>query len=58
MVQRTWVAVSPALSIRMGHVYLCVPLGSALMAIHLVGQGVATARQLFIRKDTKRWESS
>lgn len=50
LVQRTWVLVSTALSLRMGLVYLCVPLGSTLMIIHLIGQGLATARKLLTRQ--------
>jgi TRAP-type C4-dicarboxylate transport system permease small subunit len=45
-VERMWVATSPALSIRLGYVYLAIPLGSALMIIHMVRQIPATVRAL------------
>jgi TRAP-type C4-dicarboxylate transport system permease small subunit len=50
LVQKTWVAVSPALSIRMGYVYLSVPLGSALMAVHMVRQMLTVVRSLRTRR--------
>lgn len=49
VVERMWVAVSAALSIRMGYVYLCIPLGSALMIVHMVRQMLATVRALRTR---------
>ena len=50
LVQGTWVIVSAALSLRTGYVYLCVPLGSALMTIHLIPQVLATVRHLFMHQ--------
>lgn len=46
IVQKMWVGVSPALSIRMGYVYLALPLASALMFVHLARQTVEAARTL------------
>jgi TRAP-type transport system small permease protein len=46
IVQKSWVSVSPALSINMGLVYLSMPLSSALMFAHLARQTVDLARQL------------
>lgn len=44
IVRKMWVAVSPALSINMGHVYLALPLGSLLMIVHLARQTLGLAR--------------
>jgi TRAP-type transport system small permease protein len=49
MVQKMWVAVSPALAIHMGYVYLCIPLGTGLMILHLLRQMRDTARALRTR---------
>jgi len=47
MLDRLWVVVSPALSIRMGYVYLCIPIGTSLMIVHLLPQLRGTARALW-----------
>jgi len=44
MVQKMWMAVSPALSIRLGLVYVSIPLGCALMIVHMIGQMHATLK--------------
>jgi len=49
VVQKMWVAVSPALSIRVGYVYLSIPLGTALMILHMVRQTTTTVRALRTR---------
>jgi TRAP-type C4-dicarboxylate transport system permease small subunit len=49
LVQRMWVAVSPALSIRVGYVYLCIPLGTALIMVHMIHELTRTARALRTR---------
>jgi len=45
IVQKSWVSVSPALSINMGFVYLSLPLSSVLMFAHLARHTVDLARQ-------------
>lgn len=52
MVDRTWVVESPALSLRMGWVYLCVPLGTGLMLVHVLQQLRQTARALHSRQES------
>jgi TRAP-type C4-dicarboxylate transport system permease small subunit len=37
LVSRTWTQISPTLSLPMGLVYACVPLGALLMAVQTVG---------------------
>jgi TRAP-type C4-dicarboxylate transport system permease small subunit len=49
VVQKMWVAVSPALSIRVGYVYIAIPLGTALMILHMVRETTTTARALWTR---------
>lgn len=49
LVQRMWVAISPALSIRVGYVYLSIPLGTALMIVHMIHEFTRTARALRTR---------
>jgi TRAP-type transport system small permease protein len=46
MVQKMWVSVSTALSIRMSYVYVCIPVASSLMMIHTARQLWETARAL------------
>ena len=46
MIDRMWVSVSPALSIRMGFVYICVPVATTLMTVHTLRQVGATVRAL------------
>lgn len=46
MVQKMWVSVSTALSIRMSYVYICIPVASTLMMFHIARQLWATARAL------------
>ena len=38
LMQISWVAISPSLSLPMGYVYLAVPTGATLMVIRLCGQ--------------------
>jgi len=49
LVQKMWVAVSPALSIRVGYVYLSIPLGTALMIVHMIHELKRTAGALRTR---------
>jgi TRAP-type C4-dicarboxylate transport system permease small subunit len=49
LAQRMWVAVSPALSIRVGYVYLSIPLGTALMIVHMIHELTRTTRALRTR---------
>jgi TRAP-type transport system small permease protein len=46
VVERMWVAVSPALSLRVGYVYLSIPLGTGLMMVHMLRQTTHTVRAL------------
>jgi TRAP-type transport system small permease protein len=46
MVQKMWVSVSTALSLRMSYVYVCIPVASSLMMIHTARQLWETARAL------------
>jgi TRAP-type transport system small permease protein len=46
LTQKMWVAVSPALSIRIGYVYLSIPLGTALMIVHMARELKSTAKAL------------
>jgi len=52
LVQRMWVAISPALSICIGYVYLSIPLGTALMIVHMARELTRTVRALRTRKGT------
>jgi TRAP-type transport system small permease protein len=47
VVQRMWVAVSPALSIRLGYVYLAIPVGAGLMIVHTLRATGDTVRALW-----------
>jgi TRAP-type C4-dicarboxylate transport system permease small subunit len=49
VVERMWVAVSPALSIRVGYVYLSIPIGTGLMIVHMLRQTTNTVRALRMR---------
>jgi TRAP-type transport system small permease protein len=43
-VRKMWVAMSPALSINMGYVYLALPVGSVLIIVHLARQTLGIAQ--------------